>query len=484
MKTSGALAIFLLLTLVTSSVAGEVPGRLAKAEATAVRDCSKELLKLARFCVRRKCYDDARAQLERGLALTPDSKSIKRELEKLTKSGNTDDAEVRLEIQERRDAAVLVCAKKLGRAALSHDKGGFEESYSRILAMFRVHFPDGPWLASFDLTFRDPPGRWIRTGDARKYADGWRFIDDEFASPERIAELDKVHAVLDNPWVMSDGVHELHSNLSLLESEELLAKISSFRKHLIAELSEGWELRIPDKPLPVYVTRNFNDLRALAQGFGASLSPLNPGAYLRKKDTVGPFLFTAEFRTPGGLVIKGDEWLAMLLQHELTHQVLSEMSKYDAGSGTPPGLFRWVSEGIAEYATYFRYRDGKWQFTRPDRVRTGVGAHPSAFLQIKTHFEELTPLPRFLKRSPSLFDGAAYQYAAVLTDFLLNAAEGRYRKQYLNLLEAVHKGKATRNAFDVCFQGVDMEALTADWTVYVEILELEAIPDREQPRGE
>ena len=473
MKTTGAISVILLVMLIGSSVAEDVPARLRKAEASARRDSGKELMKLARFCVRRKCYDEARAELERAIALDPDGKSQRRELDKLKKSGNRDDAAVIAEIGERRDKVLRNCAKKLGRAAIAHSDAGLKESYSRILALFKKHFKEGPWLAEFDLTFLDPPGRWIRTGDAERYKSGWRFINDEFLSPQRIAKLDEDHAVLTNPWVMSDGVHELHSNLGYLETEKLLDKITSFRKLLVAEVADGWELKAPNAVMPVYVTRNFDDLRTLAQTFGMSLSPLNPGAYLHTRDKVGPFLFTAEYKTPGGRIIKGEGMVDQLLQHELTHQALSEMSKYDSGSGTPAGVYRWVSEGIAEYFTYYRYRDGKWEFARPERIRSGEDARPSAFLWVKRLFKDFPPLARFLKRSPSLFDGSAYAYSAVFTDFLLNAAECRYREQYLRLLELVHKEKATRESFDLCFKGVEMEAMTADWNMYVEILELE-----------
>ena len=66
-----------------------------------------------------------------------------------------------------------------------------------------------------------------------------------------------------------------------------------------------------------------------------------------------------------------------------------------------------------------------------------------------------------------------YHQAATLASFLLEGEGGKYRKQFVKLLQAVHRVKDTSSTWEKAFPGVDRDQMQREWVRFVKAIELD-----------
>jgi hypothetical protein len=484
MRSNILLTPLLVLLLVAPALGGP---KLTKDEKAAIKTCEKELLKLAKFAAKGKDFAAAKDELKRGLEISSDSSKLKKELgkveKKAAKSKKGPKESFAEKLEEKRTEAHAAVAMALANAALATETEA-PERYTGYLELIQTRYPSKEALAALNLVYFKPYFRWVSGTEAKILESGGDRLGDKLLKPEEVAGLNGQHSDWDNPWILTDGVHELRTTVSLRQANQILYYVTAYRKYFLARFS-SWDLRAPKGKLPIIVTKTQAELKAqmkvvtdkMGGGGGAGMNGIQGAAYyLYTNSDLNPCFVTYEPTEAGGTTFSIDnfEQLQIPIAHEVTHQIVFEYSKYDCNRMRAIENHFWAVEAIANYMGYHVFDDTSWKLTHPRTIQMGRGLIEGPFAHCVQNVSSLPNLALFMGQSRQQFLTVNnYHYAATLAYFLLEGQGGKYRERFITFLSVIHKTKDEAKSFAKAFPGVDLDALHAEWMTFVRKITLD-----------
>jgi hypothetical protein len=448
-------------------------------ETDSLNAMAEELLRLSRLCSGNKAFSDARAECERGLRVF-DASKLRDELKKLEGKKDAPPKTFAKRLEAERPRSLERCALLLADAAHAASKAGRSEAFERYLRAIQQDFPSAKALEKLDLAWFEPYRQWVSRDDARKLEAGGEKIDGKWLDAASVAALDRKHAAWDDPWVDTDGVHEVRTTLPLRSARRLLSYIGAYRAFFLAEFSGAWDLKPPAGKLPVIVTETQQALKEQMKKLAGNLALPGgvPGAayYMYTGAPLNPCFVTLEPSDATGRTFKtGVDGVLRALTHELTHQLAFEYSKHDADATRMVRHHFWAVEGLATFMQAHAFEKGAWRLRYPKVIPVGEGmAEQGPFTLCVENVDRLPPLADFMAQSQAqLMTLENYSIAASLAYFFLRAEEGAHRVPFIRLLERVHKVRDTESVFADCFEGADARALDAPFRKFVSRIRLE-----------
>lgn len=473
-----AFPVLVLFTSITvAAQTGDVPPALIKKETDARKRVATELFKLARFCGSGKDYSDARAELRKALVFHPGYEAATKELKRIADHEDKMRVSFRSRYESRRTGVYRSSAQRLAKVALLFHKKGHALRYEDLAKLCAVHFGRDVVGKHFHAVWFKPYRTWVHPADAKNLRAGAERIDGRWLNRAEVEKLNEQHSTWEDPWKLSDDVHEVRTTLPLRSARHILGHVAAFREFLLGALS-GWDLRPPEGKLPVIVTRTQAEMQAqMNKATGGATGPTQGAAfYLQSNTSLNPCFVTLEPREATGQTfeVKVDE-IHIPLQHEITHQIAFEYSKYDYDRSRPIHHQFWCVEALANYFEYFEIDEkGDWRLTRRRLIRMGGGFTEGAFAHCKANLANLPTLERLFSMSQREFSTIEnYHLSATIAYFFFEGAGGRYRRPFLRLLETVHKVKETGDSFDRLFKGVERKKLQTEFEAFVRKIEIE-----------
>lgn len=471
-------------------------GDLTKQEKAAIKTVEKQAVGVARYAARGKDLETARRELELGLKVAPESKKLAKELEKLEKKIERAKARSTTlkagfkpkfveKLQTKQDEAKQEISMALAEAARSVEESD-PEAYGRYLKLIQGHFATQEALDHLELVYFEPYYRWVSTTEAEVLNAGGELHEGKLLDAAAVAELDAKHTSWSNPWVISDEVHEVRTTVPLRQAKRILAYVGAYREYFLARFSDVWEFQAPKGKLPIIVTQTQADLnQQLAEttrSMGGMAQP--PGGiqgaafYLQSTSELNPCFVTYEPKEATGMVFTIDpedfEQLQIPLAHEVTHQIAFEYSKFDADRMRQIQHQFWAVEAIANFMGYHSFDGKAWSLTHPRTIPMGQGMIEGPFAHCVANLETLPPLTKFVAQSHQEFMTVNnYHIAATLAYFLLTGEGGKYRSQFVSLLQTVHRVHDNADSWARAFPGVDMSTLQREWERFVRAIELD-----------
>lgn len=483
MRTAAhTLALLALLAL----PAAASPADLTKAERDAVKVAEKELVGLAKYAARARDYDAGIQALELGLEAWPDSDKLSKALDtlrkKAEKGGDPKDSYAEKLAAKTTDALHEV-ALALADAAKSTESEA-PERYDHYLRLIQTRFSDQDALDKLDLVYFAPYFQWVSRTEADLLEAGGERLDGKTLDAAAVEALNRKHASWKDPWIVSDDVHEVRTTVSLRRAKQILAYVAAYRAYFLGRFGGLWDLQAPTGKLPIVVTETQADLRDQMQTYtgGQGMSPgggvQGAAFYMQTSGKLNPCFVTYEPMEATGrtFTIDKDDFtqLQIPLAHEVTHQIVFEYSKHDYDNRRQIQYHFWAVEAIANYMGYHAFDGIQWTLTHPRTIPMGSGMIEGPFAYCSNHANELPKIEDFMGLSHQEFMTVEnYHVAATLAYFLLEGEGGKYRKQFVKLLEAVHKVRDKADLFETCFPGVDRAAMQREFTAFVKSLQLD-----------
>lgn len=461
------------------------------AEVELVGTVERQLRKLIRVAELRRDLEFAESEVILALEVASESAYLLGELERLQttldraarhsklrgrylgdRSGYLGDKS--REVHERISLALAEAARSVEAVA--------PERYQRYLELLRRSYPSEAANALLGIAFYEPLKRWVSGEDAAVLRAGGDYYGGELLSPERVAELNRQHASWEDPWVLSDEVHELRTTVPLRQANQILGFIGAYRAYVLERFGDRWEFRPPRGKLPVIVTRTRAELHEqmrLAVRDRPGLRGLRPQSvgvafYLHTGGSLDPCFVTYEGLDATGktFTIAWDDFEQLLLPlaHEVAHQIAFEYSKFAAQRRSIRHHY-WAVEGVANFLAQHAWNGREWILNRKRVIAWGDSNGENPFSYCQRMRGELPPLKTFMKTSVSEFlQPGNYQIATTLVYFLLKGEGGKYRARFLDMLEAVHQVRDERRSFSKAFEGVDLDTLQAEWERFLQEL--------------
>jgi hypothetical protein len=458
--------------------AGPDPAAKAAAAAAALKKqedvgrakAAEELGRLAGFCALKNDFEGARRDYARALAFNGADAKLKTELEK-TKGRKGKPLKADLDaIADRRTKALAKCAELLTPAASAYAQADRSDELAALVQLLVVQgVPVKDLAAKLQMVVFEPYLDWRTKKAVAKLEEGWEYLDGAWADPKKVAELDAAHATWSSPWVFADEVHEVRSNLPRRMAKQVAAHVFAFRAFFLGYFAGEWELIPPTVKLPVLVTRTREELEARVRENSSMTAPQQAAAFYLHSSGVGnPCFASVESRAAGGSTrVVGFELLQHTFEHELGHQIAFEYSKAAASKMDTSADFLWVVEGLADFLPNYDLVDGAWKLVHPPWIGEGDVKAEAAFAWCKEHADEIPPLAEFVALSRSEFRTVRnYHVAAALAGYLLEARDREYRQAFIDLAEAVHRGKADSSSVAACFPGETLKTIDADFRAW------------------
>lgn len=459
---------------------------LASDERPAAEAASDELVQLARFCIKNTAFREARSELESALAILPGSTAAREEIGHLGDASAEPSRFFRDNWARESKNAHMRAANKLADLAMTLRGAGDRERHDRWVETIQQCFPGEVTekaLTRIGLAHFAPYLQWVDADDARRLEAGGELIDGNWLDREAVADQNLLHSTWDNPWILSDEAHELRTNLTVRNARRLLSQAGAFRRYFLRTFSRQWRLKQPLTKLPIILTKTREDYLAQLEAEGKRRGiripePQGAAAFYISLKPVGPIFVTIEPAMMDGSTMKSSyDLLMQILKHELTHQIAREYSAFDCLNPSVPEQF-WCIEGLAECLAFYQNDRGHWHLTHPARTpsREAGVFFTSAWGYVERNLEALPKLDQFFSFDQGRYYKAAsacYPQGASVVDFMLHGEHGRYRRSFVRLCEAVHKGKIQPTTFEECFPGIDVERLNRQWRRFVRSTGLE-----------
>jgi hypothetical protein len=459
--------------------ADEPPPELLAKEEAALAKVASELVRLARFCEQNKAFGEARAVLDRGLAACPESPEIRDALTKLESRADDPKPTFAKLLAEKRSDAFLRCAKALGPVALAFQSSGFPDRFDRLVALVKRHFTSDEGLAAFGLQWFEPYCQWVPKAAVSKLSKGWDLSGGEWLDPAAVAKGNAAHSTWTDPWVVTDGIHELRTTLPLRTALGVLGHVTAFREFFLSRISGAWDLRPPNGKLPIILTDTQSDFVARHKEASGGVKQARTGGliatslYLWTSRPLNPCLVTYEPLLPkrgGGTIsvrIAQEEMLCQL-RHEVAHQIAYEYSRHAYPDGQYNKHCYWAIEGLAQFM--YSHRQTKEGFT-PSLAklsRNGDRLVESDFAYTQRMLGSLPTLEKFIEKTDEgLREPEDYLVLDTAAWFLLDGQGGKYRKRFLAVLETAHQVREDADTYRKCFEGVDRDAMQKEWEQFV-----------------
>jgi len=464
----------------------------AEAERALVETVERELLAFVGLAAERGALEACQEELRRALRVTPGSKRLAAELAgvEARRGEEADGVELGPDLDARRAALREAISLGLARAAqaVADDPG----AHAHYLSLLQRFYPSPAAYEALGKEYFRPLWRWVSPEVAQALRGGADYYEGRLIDARQVAHLDAKHADWSNPWVLSDGVHEVRTTCPLRQANQALTLARALREHLLTTFGEALDLRAPQGKLPIVMARTHAQFVEQLEAYGwsgeqARTHPKASGVafYKRSDKPLGPCLLTFEpgnaqgklFRIP----LERFESLQAMLVHELAHQIAFEYSKHGVPRGKtgaplrPLDAQQWVVEGFATYMGQHAYDGRTWHLRLSTEVPgvvspTDTGAFASTY-GWRQRLPAIAEFVTFPRRSFSKVAGQ--KIAGTLTYFMLEGAGQRYRAGFLELLKVVHQERATRTTFAEAFADCDTTRLQADWEAFLEELDLD-----------
>lgn len=252
-------------------------------------------------------------------------------------------------------------------------------------------------------------------------------------------------------WVVAGEHFEVTSNHSLAGAQDVLARAEEMYRAVVRELHGLAEPPVTEGLMKIYYFASRADLDEhdrTAHGDRPGLKQA-PG-FFSNEDRIGHF-----FPLPPGALNS----LQDIVRHEGAHQVAYWIWK---AQGQPPSRPHfWAWEGFATYFESVEVRDGKVLVGSPNHLR------------VKQFREEFAagkhvPLAEFVTLDQRGVSGK-YPQCAALTNFFMNAGEGKYREPFVAYVKVIHEARAEAGTFETAF-GKKPAEFQAEWEAWVRAL--------------
>ena len=285
----------------------------------------------------------------------------------------------------------------------------------------------GEWMRRFEAArlkegFRwDARLAWVRVGEEERYRRG-EVYDLTQGKWLLLEQADRFHAEAAHPWVIRTEHFELRSTANLARSAWLAERLEAFylamfRQYDLFFASKGgvkWIFGQVKQPKPLVV----NVYRDRAQYVGeAHPVPGSAGFYSPSKH--------ASFFYDQGQEVS-------TLQHEITHQILGEVSGGSAAA--------WVGEGAAVYLEDTAFVDGAPRVGGPRDNRDIMGYMTELVANKALRLSDVLALTKQSEWNANL-SGKNYRGAGATVHFLMSFDGGRYRADFVRLLRDSYWGK-------------------------------------------
>lgn len=449
-----------------------------KKEAEAHAAIAKALVDLSSTCVMKNAIDDARSVLDLGLEIAPESKTLKDAKEKLKETKKPvpkdwDFAKARHPVYEK---VAKILADFMVYAGSKGDWSHFEE---RIELLAGKLGSDAAVQATHAVYF-EPYRRWFNPVEGKRLQDGGDLLDGKWLEAKEVAKLDEQHSKWSDPWVISDEVHEVRTTMPLRQANQILLHVGAYRDFFLKYVSDGWDLRKPDAKLPIVVTKTHQDYvdQMKAGGHLKDGDRITMAAvYMHSPSGIGPVYATFEPADQSGAVHEVNlDYVLNVLQHECTHQIAHEYSKWNEGS-KPEDSQYWCVEGLATFMQSFRRGKTGWKLTHQNpknAVRGGPDDFAFSFAKDNIHLPQ--DLRGFFELTHDHFVRADhYNIAAAASYFLLEGEGKKYRKGALKLFETVHQDRSTKKLLDECFPDADWKRMHDEYKRFVNAIQLDPV---------
>lgn len=285
----------------------------------------------------------------------------------------------------------------------------------------------GEWMRRFQAArlkggFRwDPRLAWVRIGEEERYQRG-EVYDLTQGKWLPLEQADRFHAQAAHPWVIRSEHFELRSTAPLARSAWLAERLerfylAMFRQYDLFFANKGGVKWIfgqvkQAKPLVVNVYRDRAQYVGEADPVEGSAGFYSPSEHASYFYDQGPEVST--------------------LQHEITHQILGEIS----GGGAAA----WVGEGAAVYLEDTAFVDGAPRVGGPADNRDLQGYMAELAAGGALRLSDVLALTKQSEWNANL-SGKNYRGAGATVHFLMNFDGGRYRADFVRLLRDSYWGK-------------------------------------------
>jgi hypothetical protein len=476
-----AVPLFALAVAFALPVFADDAGELTAAEKTALKKVERELLDLAKFAAKGNDAAAAVEALRLALEVVPDADKPQQELEKLQKKPPRGEPKAGFaeKLAAQRTEAHREVALALVDAAQATEEA-HPDRYQRYLGLIQTRFPVQEALTRLNLAYFAPYLRWTSATEVALLERGGEVHEGQHLEPDAVSALDRRHSSWSDPWVVADDIHEVRTTLPLRTANQILHFVAAYRRHFLERFGPLWDLQPPSGKLPLIVTRTQADLRqqlsAVAGGAAAAGGVQGAAFYLQSTGKLNPCFVTYEPCDVTGVTFKIErfEQLVIPLIHEVTHQLAFEYSKHDYVATRQIQHHFWSVEAIANFMGYHVLDDGAWRLTHPRTIPMGQGMIEGPFAWCVNNKGSLQPLRRFMALSPQEFMTVEnYHMAATLAYFLLEGEGGKYRANFVKMLEKIHEVRDQPGTFDDCFPGVNHDAMQREWLDFVGAIKLD-----------
>jgi len=469
-----------------AAAAAAANAALKKQEDLGRSKAAEEIGRLALFAALKNDFEGARRDYALAIAFNGANEKLKGELAKIKgRRGKPTKEDVAL-VADRRAKALARCAELLAPAANAYAQADKSDELASLVQMMSVHgVPTTDLVAKLQLVIYDPYLDWRTKAAVAKLSDGWEYVDGAWADPKKVADLNETHKSWATPWVFADEVHEVRSNLPRRMARQVAAHVFAYRRFFLSYFTGEWELAAPTVKLPVIVTRTRKEMEARCREIpGApTIDPRAAAVYLHGSEPGCPCFASIEANISDGPAVAFDyDMLEQTFEHELGHQIAYEYSKaFAATDRESSDEFIWVVEGLAEFLSTYDFVDGRWMVVRRAWLGSGEARLETAFGWVHENVDKIPPIANFIHTPSARFDARSYHIAAALTDYLLECKDREYRQPFIDLIEAVHRGKATPANLAACFPGDSLTTIDADFREWCRNLQIARPAEREAP---
>ncbi len=468
----GLLAALALLLAVVPCMAAELPKAVQKRVDAARADAAKELFRLGTFCARKKAYDDARAAWRVCVIVEPGNTKAPAKAAKIEDKLPKPSATYAAAYDEKRGIAYEKCTKLLAAAAQFCWEQNQADAFDELCGLVIDHFPSEKIRERLNLVYFKGYAKFVHSDAYKRLRKGDEFVDGRWRTSEEMKKLNAKHATWATRWQIDDGIHRIETNMSLRTARQVMHTITSFRKWYLHEFGDEWPLKPPPRLLPVLVTRTQKEYAMVCKLDGTN--PPEGAAAFYMPRTHKCYVTFQPGMQGGGASAVGFEHVAGTLRHELVHQIGYEYSRF-AGSGPGNSFGHFASEGIAEFASqYTLRRDGQWRLWKPREIGISLhGGSAGPIYWVKSNFRHLPDLSELLACKRAKFKVREYHWACTFTYFMLEGAERRYRKGYLQVLREVHRYQANKTTWGRAFPDKDLAELAAEFEAFTKKIKID-----------
>ena len=334
------------------------------------------------------------------------------------------------------------------RKAMGHVKVGnaWHSQYDAIqLSTGQVYVPEYGWVAKANVE-RVKKGEWFEK-------DKWMSLE----------EANKLHKNLDTPWVIETQNFKMVSTATRKQAVELSEKLEEIRHFCFRQYLEfflrgspktGGELLF-NQAAQAKMVVNF-------QGSKADYNTIimrdfrdhNPELTLRSAGFYSPRAHASYFYYQADY----GEFLDILLQHEVTHQILGEFQR----GGDPPV---WLAEGVAEVL-------GRGVYNEENRLVLPKGARHGSVEAVAELMNsgKLISVGDLLNLSHDQFHAEPgrrnnYEVSSAFCRFMLEYKNGLYSVDFLEYLNDQYKGTSALSLYP--YVALDARALDKAFREYL-----------------